>query len=198
MMTGKRKRPSEQRGGLGGGRKVREEEEEEGRTLCRLKPECQGRHELPNCATFKRIPAEHRRAIVAYKEICRAHLTHESTGGRWEKECSHLRDHRLLEDEIHSASALKAVELPQIKHRSGRLEYECRLAVKIRPPPEANPGPSVVELRTLFDARQRQTAIRNEGADRLALSYADVVPTVVKLRDGGEHTSNRLYFVWSP
>jgi len=153
-MSGKRKRPSEQKGGLGGDWRVREEgEEEEGKANCRLHPRCEGKHELTNCATFKKIPAEHRRVIVVYKEICRAHLTHKSLGGRWEKECSHLENHQLLRDEIHSAAELKAVELPPINHRPGRLEYECRLAVKVKPPPEANPGPSIVELKTLSGMR---------------------------------------------
>ena len=192
-MSGKRKRPLDQKGELGGDRRVREEEE--GKANCRLHPKCEGRHELTSCATFKRIPAEHRRAIVLYKKICRAHLTHESLGSKWERECSRLEDHKLLEDKVQSAAGLKEVELPIISHRPGRLEYECRLAVKIKPPPEANPGPSIVELRTLFDARQRQTAIRNEGADRLRLSFTDAAPTVVKFRDGSEQVSNRLYFI---
>jgi hypothetical protein len=83
-------------------------------------------------------------------------------------------------------------------HKPGRFVYECRLKVKVRPPPEANPGPPIAELMTLFDGRQRQTAIRTEGADKLALSHTKVVPTAVRLRDGSERMSTRLYFLWNP
>jgi hypothetical protein len=81
IMSRKRKRSLEQKGGLGGDRRVREEEEE-GRTTCRLYPRCTGRHELVNCAMFKMLPAEHRQSIVLFKKLCQAHLTHKGHGDR--------------------------------------------------------------------------------------------------------------------
>ncbi len=166
---------------------------------CLLAPHCRERHRATGCERFKSLSLQHRRSVIAEKELCANCLRHSDL------DASKKRDSNERAAEPHwvGSSVRRPGKTPSperempspVEPEAGKASYACKMDVMARTKTDSRKEEYGANLSVLFCASRQMTAIVQSVAVEKGLHWRMVPEVTVMLGDGRRETSTKLFFI---
>jgi hypothetical protein len=144
---------------------------------CLLTPQCSQRHKPSACDKFKDLSLQHRRSVIAAKDLCVHCLRHSDLDEIKKKECIRRKTppHWLGSDlREPGVPPRQERDLPPVEAKAGRLVYACHINIRVKTESDSHKEIYSAELATLFSTTRQMSVIALSAAIGQGLPYRTV------------------------
>jgi hypothetical protein len=121
-----------------------------------MEPQCSQRHRPSVCDKFKGLSLQHRRSVIAAKELCVRCLCHSDLDAAKVSKCI-KRDTppHWLGSGVRDPDAQPRVEreLPPVEVKAGRIVYACRINIRVKLVSDSHANSYIAGLTMLFSTK---------------------------------------------